>query len=63
MELYPSITENLLCKAINFAENYIQINEETIDVIRKSILLHDEYKCIKKDGKIFDVTMGSYNGA
>ena len=66
MEFYPSIGEDLFLKAISFAKEYTTIERETIDLIlhsRKSLLFDSSSTWIKKDGNLFDVTMGSYDGA
>ena len=66
-EFYPSITENLLNKALQFAQNYTHIEPNDIEVIfhsRKSLLYNKDEAWIKKTGnEEFDVTMGSYDGA
>ena len=66
-EFYPSITETLLRKAINFAKRHTDIESKDIEVIfhcRKSLLYHNKEPWIKKknEGR-FDVPMGSYDGA
>ena len=64
---YPSITESLLSKAISFAKNYTTINDKNIDIImqcRKSLLFDNETAWTKKNhSSMFDVTMGSFDGA
>ena len=65
-DFYPSITQDLLNKALNFASEYIYISKCDIDVInhaRKSLLFDVSYTWIKKEGGLFDVSMGAYNGA
>ena len=63
---YPSITESLLSKAISFAKNYT-ISDKDIDIImhcRKSLLFDNETAWTKKNhSSMFDVTMGSFDGA
>ena len=65
VEFYPSISETLLNKALQYASNYVKLSDKEINMIfnaRKSLLFsHNEPWC-KKDGT-FDVTMGSYDGA
>ena len=66
VEFYPSITEELLTDAINFANDYANINDEAISTImhaRKSLLFCDGDLWVKKSGAKFDVTMGSFDGA
>ena len=66
-EFYPSISENLLEKAIDYASSFVNISseeEETIMHCRKSLLFNNSDIWIKKDGnKDFDVTMGSFDAA
>ena len=63
---YPSITKELLEKAINWAKQYVDSSQEEIENMmqsRKSVLIHQKVAWTKKDGKFFDVTMGSDDGA
>ena len=64
---YPSITKELLLKALTFAQKYITISHQDIDIIVKaknSLLFHDETPWRKKATQdTFDVTMGSFDGA
>jgi len=67
VNFYPSITEELLDKAIVFASRYNNITTEDLNIIKqtkRSALIHDNSIFEKKgeDAK-FDVTMGSYDGA
>ena len=66
-EFYLSISEEMLNKAINFAENYTLISQENIWIIkhcRKFLLFYNNEPWKKKeDDSSFDVTMGSYDGA
>ena len=66
-ECYPSISENLLKKAIDHAKSFANISseeQETIMHCRKSCLFNDSVIWIKKDGnRDFDVTMCSFDGA
>ena len=65
-ELYPSISKELLQKAMNHALTFVRINNEKIYVkmhSRKSLLFDSNNIWIKKDDDPnFDVTMGSYDG-
>lgn len=66
-EFYPSISEELLRRALNFAERSIHISEHEKEIIfhsRKSLLFNAGSEWIKqtKTG-LFDVTMGSFDGA
>ena len=64
---YPSITESFLSKVISFARNYTTISNKDIDIImhcRKSLLFDNETAWTKKNhSSMFDVTMGSFDGA
>lgn len=64
---YPSISERLLLNAITYAKNYKTITDQDIDIImhcRKSLLYDNDIAWAKKNNNnMFDVTMGSYDGA
>ena len=66
-EFYPSISENVLLNALNFAKRYTEITDEEIRTImhcRKSLLyLKNEAWKKSNSHSTFDVTMGSYDGA
>ena len=65
-DFYPSITQDLLHKALNFASEYIYISKCDIDAInhaRKSLLFDGSNTCIKKQGGLFDVSVGAYDEA
>ena len=50
-DLYPSITQDLLNKALNFASEYLYIAKCDIDVIhheRKSLLFDGSHTWVKK---------------
>ena len=66
VDFYPSISLQLLENSISFAAQHVAISSETTDIImhaRKSLLFDGENTWIKKNGSLFDVTMGSYDGA
>ena len=67
VDFYPSITESLLVNALDFASEHIAITDqdrETIMHVRKSLLFDENSPWIKRDNSsLFDVTMGSYDGA
>lgn len=66
VEFYPSITENLLHKALVFAKSNCNIDDNIIDIImhaRKSLLFNKDEEWMKINSSLFDVTMGSYDGA
>ena len=62
---YPSITQDLFNKALNFASEYIYISKCETDVInhaRKSLLFDGSHTWMKKQGGLFDVSMAAYDG-
>ena len=67
VDFYPSISESLLMKAIDFAKMHTHISSKEIKIImhsRKSLLFDKGKPWMKKESKdLFDVTMGSYDGA
>ena len=66
VDFYPSITEKLLTNALAFAKSMIQIETSTTNIImhsRKSLLFSDNTVWMKKGESLFDVTMGSHDGA
>ena len=66
IDFYPSISEELLQKAIQFAKQFIDISDSDCEIIfqaRKSFLFHNNIAWEKSKNKEFDVTMGSYDGA
>ena len=61
---YPSISEDLLERALKFACRFTTIPTATKDTIkhcRKSLLFSQNNAWVKKDNPEFDVTMGSYH--
>ena len=66
VEVYPSISQDLLNKALDFASAYDNITNDERNIIihaKNSILIHKQQAWQKKGDTIFDVTMGSYDGA
>ena len=66
VDFYPSISPQLLTDSINFAAQHTDISDETIEIImhaRKSLLFDRNSTWIKNNETLFDVTMGSYDGA
>ena len=64
-DFYPSITEKLLKNAIKFAEKSIQISQKDKEIIfhsRKSLLFSKNESWVKKGNRLFDVTMGAFDG-
>ena len=65
-DFYPSISESLSMEALSFAERHVTISKDDIETIRharKSLLFDSSQTWIKRDGGLFDVTMGAYDGA
>ena len=65
-DFYPSINESLLKDSLRFAETLTDINDKEKEIIhhsRKSLLFNNRESWMKKGGKLFDVTMGAYDGA
>ena len=63
---YPSITLELLKKAINWAKEFIDISDEEIEIIletKKSLLIMNGNFWTKKGDENFDVAQGSFDGA
>jgi len=65
-EFYPSISQDLLNRALDFASDYDSITSDERNIIihaKNSILIHNHLHWQKKGNTTFDVTMGSYDGA
>ena len=67
IDFYPSISIELLTAALDFASKYDQITDA-----EREIILHAKKSCLHKSGEywgkksscnLFDVTMGSFDGA
>ena len=55
-----------MIEAIDFARLHVEVNTKDLKIIlhaRKSLLFNAEHTWIKKEGGLFDVTMGAYDGA
>ena len=66
IDFYPSITENILKKALDWAKNIVNITEEEISTIfqsKKALLFFKDQCWIKTGSEAFDVSMGSWDGA
>jgi predicted membrane-bound spermidine synthase len=67
VEFYPSITQDLLEKVIRWAKTMTTITDEQESIIyhaRNSLLLHNNTPWVKTNNDtMFDVTMGSFDGA
>ena len=66
-EFYPSISEELLMKALDHASTFTNITDQDWQIIihaKRSPLYHQDSQWEKKNSdNTFDVTMGSYDGA
>ena len=65
-EFYPSISEDLLKKSINYAKSFTTIEEKGISAINtacKSLLFKYETWVKKSSNDLSDVTRGSFDGA
>ena len=66
VNFYPSITEQLLQKALDFAKKFTNITDlerKIITQAKHTILYHDNTPWIKTNSQdMFDVTMGSFDG-
>ena len=63
---YPSITEDLLRKAIEHASKYTPISEEEKEILfhtSQSLLYHKGEAWRKKGKSLFDITLEGYDGA
>ena len=66
IELYPSITKELLVRSLNHTREYTDIMEEEIEIIlasRKSVLSDSRRSWVKSHVDNFDVPMGAYDSA
>ena len=66
VDFYPSISEDLLGKALKFAKKFVDISDSDMEIImnsRKSLLFDEKDIWCKKGDELFDVTMGAYDGA
>ena len=66
-DFYPSITEYTLDRALELATQHVLVSQYEVRIIkhcRKFLLFHDSKPWIKKlNNHLFDVTMGSFDGA
>ena len=66
-DFYPSISEALLLNALDYASKFTTITQQDRNIIihvKKSLLYHQSSPWTKKNtNDMFDVTMGSYDGA
>lgn len=65
-DFYPSITKKLLSDAIKFAKSITHLSTKDVRIInhaRKSLCFSDDSAWMKRNGNLFDVTMGAFDGA
>ena len=63
---YPSITEHLLERSLEFAGSFVELNDKDLQAIRharKWLLFKDGEPWTKRNNENFDVSMGAYDGA
>ena len=67
VDFYPSISKDLLLRALKFASDYINISEQDTDIIlhtKKTLVFKDGRPWIKADtNEPWEVAQGSYDGA
>ena len=66
VNFYPSISEELLDNALNFARSHVYFNDNDKNIIfaaRRSFLYFQNEPWMKTKSEDFDVPMGSYDGA
>ena len=67
VDFYPSISEVLLTLSLDYAKQFTTISDEDEEIIlhsRKTLLFNDNEPWVKAgDSPMFDVAMGSYDGA
>jgi len=66
VKFYPSISLKLLSDALDFASSHTTVSNHERNIIilhKKSILVHDEFWGKRSSDNLFDVTMGSNDGA
>ena len=64
-EFYPSISQDLLSRTLDFASAYENITSDERNIIHaeNSVLIHKQQPWQKKGDTTFDVTMGSHDNA
>ena len=66
VDFYPSISEQLLGEALDWASNYVDITYQQRKVIfhvRKTFLFHRDKPWLKTQNSNFDIAMGSFDSA
>ena len=65
-QFYPSISEDLLINALNWALEHVEISDNDKHIIlstKQNLLYSEGVPWTKKGGRTCDVTMGSWDGA
>ena len=63
VEFYPSISKDLLRRALDFAKQHTPISDGEINIIyhsRKSLLFQADKAWMNNETRLFDVIMGSF---
>ena len=66
VDYYPSVSRELFDRAVQFARNFVDIDERTVKIIlnaRKTILHHNDGIWSKNSNSDFDIAMGAHDGA
>ena len=66
VDYYPTITENVLKEALEWASTIVNISEQEKEIImkaKKSQLYNRGQAFVKRSNKKFHVTQGSFDGA
>ena len=66
VQFYPSISEELLGKAIDWAKTHVELNDSEKNIImstKQNLLFWNGEAWEKKSGGNCDITMGSWDGA
>ena len=64
--MYPSISEELLSNALEWARTLVEVTEEEVEVInttKKALLYSEGQPWTKRGEQAFDIPMGSFDGA
>ena len=65
-DFYPSISEELLLKELDYSSRFATVTQQDHHIIvhaKRSLLYHQNSPWTKNTSNMFDVTMGSYDGA
>ena len=65
-DFYQSLSEKLLTNALNFAKEISDISREDMQIMyhdRKTLLFSNKNPWMKREGNLFDATVGAYDGA